>query len=378
MMPKAVHLTSAHSPFDVRIFHKECKTLAAVGYEVVLIVPHDHDETVQKVRVRAVPKPERRRERVTRTIWQIYRAALAENADVYHFHDPELLPAALLLKVHGKKVIYDVHEDVPRQVLSNYRIAPWLRRPVAATVALVENVGKSFFDGIVTVTSTINKRFVSRNTVLVRNFPILEEFATTEVTPYHERLPIAAYVGGITAIRGIREMVEAISLTSFPGAQLVLAGTFNPASLEDDMRKLPGWKRTEARGWQAREGIAKLLGEARVGLVTLHPTLSYMDALPIKLFEYMSAGIPVVASDFPLWREIVEESGCGLLVDPLDPKAIADATGWLLEHPDEAAAMGKRGQEAVRAKYNWDVEAQKLLDFYQDLTERGVYKAQLT
>jgi len=142
--------------------------------------------------------------------------------------------------------------------------------------------------------------------------------------------------------------------------------------LYDEICVMPGWGRVEFLGWQSREQVAALLGRVRAGLVLLHPTLNYYDALPVKLFEYMSAGVPVIASDFPLWRKIVERAGCGLVADPLDPHAIASAIEWLLTHPDEAEAMGKRGQEAVHKLYNWEIESKKLRVFYEKiLTGKG-------
>ncbi len=130
---------------------------------------------------------------------------------------------------------------------------------------------------------------------------------------------------------------------------------------------MPGAERTDIRGWLHREQLVEVLAETRVGIVTLHPTPKYLDSYPTKLFEYMSAGLPVIASDFPQWRRFVEEAQCGVLVDPRDPEAIAEAMQWILEHPDEAAAMGARGREAVRDRYSWEQEAPKLLAFYEEL-----------
>jgi glycosyltransferase involved in cell wall biosynthesis len=113
-----------------------------------------------------------------------------------------------------------------------------------------------------------------------------------------------------------------------------------------------------------RRGVAEVLGRSVAGLVTLHPLVNYLDALPIKMFEYMSAGIPVIASDFVLWREIVQDGGCGLCVDPLKPNEIANAIDYLVTHPDEARRLGQNGRRAVVERYNWTVEEGKLLAFY--------------
>ncbi|HOM11522.1 MAG TPA: glycosyltransferase family 4 protein [Spirochaetota bacterium] len=360
---KVAHLSSAHPPADTRIFYKECRTLAQAGYEVVLIIPHDRDEIVNGVRIRAVSKPTSRFDRMMSTVREVYRAALEEDAIIYHFHDPELIPVGILLKNKGKKVIYDVHEDLPRQVLTKPWIKPFLRRVVGAGAQAVEKFCAHYFDRIITVTSTIAERFPENKTTIVHNYPILEEFAGTDFIPYQKRNPLVVYVGGITVIRGIKEMVNAMNLIPETlGARLVLAGKFSPPALENDVSSMAGWSNVEYLGWQSRDEVADLLSKARIGLVLLHPTLNYMDAFPIKMFEYMAAGIPVVASNFPLWRKIVSEIGCGLVVDPLNPQAIADAVQWLLAHPVEAELMGKRGQDAVIKKYNWHTEAQNLLD----------------
>ena len=160
-MTKVCHLTSVHRPFDTRIFYKECRTLAQAGYEVVPVVTHDKNDVIDGVRIKGVPKPKNRRERMTKTVWQVYKAAVAENADIYHFHDPELIPVGIMLKLKGKKVIYDVHEDVPKQILTKYWIPSFLRRAASASASLFEKIGSKFFDGIVAATQTIADKFGS-------------------------------------------------------------------------------------------------------------------------------------------------------------------------------------------------------------------------
>ena len=364
---KVAHLSTVHSPFDVRILRKECKSLADAGHQVVLITPHDRDASVDGVRIRAVRKPRGRLERRTLTAWRVYRAARSEKPDVCHFHDPELLPVGLLLRLGGYRVIYDAHENVPHDLLAKDYLPRPLRHVVAAGVAGLERLGAALFQGVVAATPTIGERFPARKTVVIRNYPRLDELGGEAAEPYAERPPVAVYVGGMTAQRGTREMIEAAGrLPDSLGARLVLVGVIHPPELQAEVEQMPGWQRVDFRGWQDRQGVAAALSEARVGLVTLHPIPSFLDSYPVKLFEYMAAGIPVIASDFPLWRGIVEGAGCGRLVDPMRPEAIAEGIRWMLEHPDQAQAMGARGREAVRTRYNWDNEGRNLLAFYRD------------
>jgi len=237
---------------------------------------------------------------------------------------------------------------------------------VARMVACGEWVGTKFFDGVVAATPHIARRFPTFKTTTVQNFPFLNRSTKNPVIPYQQREKIIAYVGVVSAPRGAKEMLEAMALLpQHLNARLKIAGIFNPVGLEDEARKLPGWGRVDFLGWQVHEDAMAMLREARMGIVLFHPIPNHTEAQPNKLFEYMSVGIPVIASNFPLWRRVVQEAQCGLLTDPLNPKAIAEAIQWLLEHPAEAEEMGKRGQNAIWEQYNWDVEAHKLLKFYE-------------
>ena len=239
---------------------------------------------------------------------------------------------------------------------------------MSITVRIFESLGAMAFDMIITATPKISERFPPLKTITIQNFPILDEILQPKVIPYRERSFSVCYVGGISKVRGAIEMVSAFQLLSdFDGIRFDLAGTFNSEELALSSKLLSGWKYVHYYGQACRSTVGNILGQARVGLVLLHPIPNYLESQPIKMFEYMASGIPVIASDFPFWRQFIEQAKCGIMVDPLDPESIASAIRWIFDHPREAEQMGKYGQEAVKKYFNWDAEAPKLLDLYGGL-----------
>lgn len=361
-------MTSAHQATDVRILHKECRTLAEAGYEVTLVAPHDRNEVLLGTRIHSVPSATKRIQRMTLTAWRVYRATVRQTPQVCHFHDPELIPFALLLKAGGRCVVYDVHENLPDDILDKDYLPSFLRKPFGKLVGALEVAAAQFFDGVVAATPAIARRFPKKRTVVVQNFPFLADAAYVAPAAYVKRPPWVVYVGVVAAVRGFREAVDALSrVRGELDLRLVVAGRFESPEFEEEMMESAAASHIEFLGWQDRDEVASLLSRARIGLVTLRPTSAHMESQPTKLFEYMAAGLPVVASDFPLWRKMVEGIGCCILVDPKDPSQIARALEFLLDHPSQAAEMGRRGREAVKAIYNWDAEAEKMLELYQTL-----------
>jgi glycosyltransferase involved in cell wall biosynthesis len=362
-------LTTVHHALDVRIFHKECRSLAKAGWPVCLIARHERDETIDGVKVVSIAECKGRLRRATISVLAAFRKALSAKARIIHFHDPELIPVGLVLKLCGRRVVYDVHEDLPRHLEAKHWVSATWRRPLRYLAVAAEWIAGHLVDRIVTVTPEIAARFPKEKTVLIRNYPFPEELCAVESHPYGNRPNEVAYVGGISEARGAVEMVDALERVAEKfGARLNLAGTFMPTSLEDGLRKRPGWRHVDMRGQLGRAGVREVLSRSRVGLVVLHPSPNYVTAQPIKLYEYMSAGLPVIASDFPAWREIIEKTRSGILVDPYDTAAIADAIDWILSNPREAEEMGARGREAVLREFNWENEEKKLLGLYEALS----------
>lgn len=365
MKKKVCHITTVHPAKDVRIFHKECVSLAKAGYPVTLLVLNGEDEVCDGVNIKGIIAPfSGRIDRIRRSPKIALEAALKENADIYHFHDPEFLRVALDLKKAGKKVIYDVHEDVPRQIFSKYWIPGLFRGMISKSFEHFENYIASRVDYVITATPFIRERFrlINRECSDINNFPKLSEFDLNSSPDFNSEA--VCYLGGIERIRGIVELVDSLN---YCDAKLILAGKFSDASVKAEVQKKDAWKKVDFRGFQDREGVNRAMRDSFAGMVTLHPTINYMDSLPVKMFEYMAAGLPVIASNFPYWASIIEESRCGICVDPLDPKSIAKGINQLFEDKAMARQMGEAGRKAVTDRYNWNIEEKKLLAVYDHL-----------
>ncbi|MEF3695051.1 MAG: glycosyltransferase family 4 protein [Candidatus Cloacimonadota bacterium] len=367
-MVRVCHLSTVHQRTDTRIMLKECASLAVSGYEVHLVIADNKgDERINGVKVHGLRKHRNRLLRMLIDPLLVLRKALSLKAEIYHFHDGELMFAGLLLSLRGKKVIYDVHDDLAKQILGKYYIAPVLRAFLARLTTWAESLTCRQFSGIITAVPYMNERFSQYNTkvVTVHNYPLVEELIGIDES---KREPhVICYVGGITRIRGILELVSALDLVD---ATLLLGGSFDPPSLEQEARALPGWKKVRYLGFLNREEVAEVLSLASIGLLALLPNQNHQDSVPIKMMEYLGAGLPIVASDFPHWRELLEPLDCAEFVDPLNPADIAGGIAKLLNDPERCSEIGKRGKKAVFTRFNWQNEFKNMLVLYHDLEKK--------
>ena len=366
-------ITVVHQPLDVRIFQKQARTLAQNGWEVTLIAPCDESEqTVDGVRILGLPRAPRWRRPLN---WaRALRLAVGTNADIYHIHDPELLLLTPLIRLWTRRpVIYDVHEDYRLSIFEKSWIPRALRHASTALFDLGERLLLKSTSAVVYVTPPIGLRYVSAGgtSVQIANYAMRSQYADD---PEEERDRGAIVcVGGMTRIRGYDELFDAFALVvrELPEARLVLVGSADGedygAHLRSKAERLGVAEAVVFAGKLPFEEVRRVLASASAGALPYLPVPAHEVAFPTKLFEYMAAGLPCVCSDIPLCREIVENAGCGIIVDARDASATAKAILYLLQHPAEAQEMGRRGREAFLAHYTWEQEGEKLVALYQQL-----------
>lgn len=368
-MTKVCHMTSAHPPEDVRIFHKECVSLAKAGYDVYLV---ERGESYEKngIHIVGVGQPSGGRlSRMTSFAKKVYEAALTLDADVYHFHDPELLPYGLKLKRKGKRVIFDSHEKYTEQIKRKPYLPGWCTRIIAKAYGIYEEYMLKRIDGLIFPCLKDGKHpfaGMCSHITTVNNVPRLEELydCYDQHIPKYERSIV--HIGSLTHARGVTHVVKAAELSC---CTAYLGGTFSPASYQMEVEALPEFSHVRYLGQLSRPQVLETLQRCQVGMATLLNVGQYnqYDNLATKVYEYMSLGLPTILSNSPYNQKIVEKYQFGVCVDPENMDEIAGAIRYLLDYPEEARQMGENGRRAVKEEFNWGVEEKRLLALYEDI-----------
>lgn len=365
---KTAHLTSVHHARDTRILYKECSSLAEAGHEVYLVVYGDSFEHHGVKVIGLGEKPRNRFMRIARGAKQVVDKGLALDCQVYHLHDPELLPFIPRLKRAGKKVIFDSHEDVPQQLLEK----EWLpaRRLVSRVYGRLEKHYMRKADAVIGVTPHLVERLAAINprTVMVTNYPVLTAAAAVPSSAQSgAEAPYLCFVGRISEDWNHLAIVKA--LQEVKGVRYVLCGKPDSQAYVNRLKEQDGNGVLDYRGMIGHQEVQALYAGALAGASWLLPSPNSGGKLGTlgnnKLFEQMAAGIPVIVSDLKLWADIVEHYDCGLVVPSGDIPAFQRAVQTLLSDPLRAQKMGRNARAAVEKEFNWGTQEKALLALYQ-------------
>lgn len=363
---KVCHLTSAHSRYDVRIFSKECVSLAQNGYDVTLVVNDDkEDEIINNVKIVSTRfKAKNRLDRILNSKNKVWDKALEVDADIYHFHDPELIPVGNKLKKNNKKVIFDSHEDVPRQIEDKEWLPKILRKIISRIYSIYEKKSVREYDALISVTPHIVERLhcINRNTVMVTNYPIVDLGSEVRRKPSRS----ICFAGGISRQWNIDKIIKAIE--SIEDLQFVLAGNGNREYM-DSIQQLPAWSKVNYVR-KIPHSEVKNIYEISIAGMALNYSAQAKTVGTLgntKIFEFMESEVPVICTNYILWKEVVEGNNCGICVDPNNIDQVKDAIEYLLNNPEHARLMGENGRKAVIEKYNWSLQEKVLFNLYSQL-----------
>ena len=374
---KVCHLASRHKMNDMRIFEKECKSLAKSGFDVTLIGFGDEPktETIDGVHCISLYYPIKNNLELLRKRNKMsLEAALQVDADIYHLHEPELLPVGMKLKRKGKIVIFDSHEYYGWQLHDNIHKIKIIKTP-AFLMKVIGNLYMRYekrvcmkLDAVVQVCTMNGIDYFKdrcRKTLFIRNLPNLSDYTRKTVIDYG-KAPAVAMIGGITKERGITQLVKA---THLAGGRLLLAGAFSPKSYEKELNEMPEYTCVDYKGFLDKNGMVALLEEANIGASTLLNVGQYdkIDTLPTKVYDYMSMELPVIISNTTFAKKMNEQYHFGICVNPDDPEEISTTITWLKEHPEQALEFGKNGRKEIEKEFNWEKESEKLVAFYNQL-----------
>ena len=362
---KIAHLTSVHPRYDTRIYYKMCCSLTALGKVYLICADGNGDEVIKNVKIIDVGKSKSRMLRMFTSVNLIYSQAINLDADIYHLHDPELIRIGLKLIKKGKKVIFDSHELIGDQILSKHYLPKFLRNTISKIYNYYEKYNLKKFHLIgATPYITNHLKKINQNAIDICNYPILDNHIinSIEKNKQSSKINYICYVGGISKIRGLKELVKALELTNNK-VVLNLAGNFSSIEFEKEIKNLPGWKNVNYLGF-VRYSYLMSKYNNKFGVIPFLDVPNHINSQPNKMFEYMMYKLPVICSNFSLWKDLMEIYNCGKVFNPANPRSIAKVIDYLLDNPDDRKKMAQNGYQAVTNGFNWKNEAKKLFSFY--------------
>jgi glycosyltransferase involved in cell wall biosynthesis len=371
---KIVHVTSVHTPLDRRIFWKQAISCKNANHEVHLIVASNQQKSglIDGVHIHVLKKIENRSTRVFINGFRVFVKTLSIKANVFHFHDPELIPWFLLLKFSGRHVVMDVHEDYPAQIKGKKWLQPFFRQILSYFIFLLENIATKIFDGIVVADSLLADSFKVKSTktpiIVANNYPLINQnISKINITLEKYTSNRILFLGGINRARCSEEFVMALGDINNNEYEVLMGGNENNNELLSRIRILKGWSQVKFLGTIPPGEVDSIMIKSSISINIFSNLPNQTGIRSNRLFEAMAAGLPVIVSDFPNIKEFIEKYQCGIAVDPNNHREISKAINALLQDPEYAMELGLNGRKAVLKKFRWEMEFKKISNLYNQI-----------
>tara|TARA_B100002019_G_scaffold292538_1_gene316030 strand:+ start:4073 stop:5179 length:1107 start_codon:yes stop_codon:yes gene_type:complete len=356
------HYTTVHKRYDTRILYKQCVSSLSVAQRVYLIVADGKgNEIVEGVNIVDLGLPQTLFQRFFITQRKLFSKLKQLNADLYQFHDPELIPVSWWFAKH-RAVIYDAHENLIDQIKHkstlkhfSFLLYPFIKWGIFKMLYR--------FKLILCATEEIYQALGHQKKRVIYNYPIFKPFLGESETEQEEEFKIC-YIGSLSKVRGIDKIIQAVS--EIKGLKLVLAGVFSEENYKSYCMSLSGWNKVEHLGWINQDKATKVIKQCALGMCILKPTPAYIDAIPTKVLEYMSCSIPFIATELRFCEAIVRKHKCGLIVKN-EVKAIKKGILYYKNNENERIKHGQNSLKAIHNNYRWRNEEQKLLESYKEV-----------
>lgn len=373
-MNTILHISTVHGRYDTRILLKECLSLKKSGYNVfLLVVDCMEDETFEGVKIQNLNSKRNTISRFRRMLLfpiVAFRRIIIIKPSVVHFHDPELMLLGLWLRFFGFKVIYDIHDELDEQILHKTYLPVYLRTVLSRALYFFEQFTAKFMSGIVVVNDKMQKKYwrlwEKNRVVIVENFPV---FLDTYFNDSMIQDDVGfVFLGNISKARGLEKVLKLNQNLEKPLKFRVIGPVQDP-EYQRALSPLLSSKGVDYLGRKENREAQTLIRGAIAGLLIYDPLPNYIQTFPVKMFEYLINGIPLIASNFELWKQFVDKYNCGIVVDPNDNNSIVEALLYAFYHKEEMRTMGMNGMKAVQSFYSWSFSEKKLIAFYKNIED---------
>lgn len=364
-MKKILFFTSVHNWDDVRILKKEAISLAK-HFNVELHAPANfRTRELEGVHIFGLPKWYKRKDRkeIRKILW---KRIINSDADIFHFHDPELIFLGIYLKIFRRKsIVYDIHEDVGKQIFNkDYLGSYFLKLIISKMYNFIQFCALRIIDVVIVAGDDIlnfyNKRYI------ICNYPIIKQKERADIKSREDSF---AYIGGITKIRGITEALEAIKLLNQRQKKkyrLKLIGKFENQKFEEFILGKYN-DEVDYQGWIPQDRAHVLIENCIAGFALYQPAPNHLYLRSNKVFEYLDLGLPVIYPNYSDWVSKLGNGEIGFAVEPKDPNEICEKLCILIENPSIINKFSEKARKLVYEKFNWKDEAAKLMNIYSKI-----------